>query len=99
MTDPPQEAVYSGVASLRSPHIVCLLAELNGLKLTGGDIGNAYLEAHTLEKVCVCAGPEFGPLEGHLLVIEKLCVDCALLVQDFTQSLLTLCTPWDLWVT
>ena len=50
---------------------MCLLAELNGLKLTGGDVGNAYLEAYTTEKVCVCAGPEFGPLEGHLLVIEK----------------------------
>ena len=35
MTDPPREAVYSGVVSLRSLRIVCLLAELNGLKLTG----------------------------------------------------------------
>ena len=56
---------------MRSLRIVCLLAELNGLKLTGGDVGNAYLEAHTTEKVCVRAGPEFGPLEGHLLVIKK----------------------------
>ena len=71
MTDPPREAVYSGVASLQSLRIVCLLAELNGLKLTGGDVGNAYLEACTTEKVCVHAGPKFGPLEGHLLVIEK----------------------------
>ena len=70
MTDPPQEAVHSGVASLQSPHIVCLLAELNGLKLTGGDIGNAYLEADTLEKVCVCASSEFEP-SSYLLVIEK----------------------------
>ena len=53
------------------PRIVCLLAEMNGFKLTGGDVGNAYLEACALEKVCVCAGPEFGPLEGHSLVIEK----------------------------
>ena len=71
MTDPPCEAVYSRVASLQSLRIVCLLTELNGLKLTGGDVGNAYLEACTSEKVCVCAGPEFGPLEGHLLVIKK----------------------------
>ena len=35
------------------------------------DIGNAYLEAITLEKVCIRAGPEFGNLEGHLLVIYK----------------------------
>ena len=56
---------------MRSLRIVCSLAELNGLKLTDGDVGNAYLEACTTEKVCVRAGPEFGPLEGHLLVIEK----------------------------
>ena len=71
MTDLPCEAVYFGVASLRSPCVVCLFAELNGLKLTGGDVRNTYLEAHTSEKVCVCAGPEFGPLEGHLFVIKK----------------------------
>ena len=36
------------------------------------DIGNAYLEALTSEKVCIRAGPEFGPeLEGHLLIIYK----------------------------
>ena len=44
---------------------------LNGLKVTGGDVGNAYLEAYTKEKVCFKAGPEFGPLEGHLFVIDK----------------------------
>ena len=40
---------------------------LHVLKLAVGDIGNAYLEVHAWEKVCVCAGPEFGPLEGHYL--------------------------------
>ena len=35
------------------------------------DIGNAYLEALTSEKVCIRAGPEFGDLEGHLLIIYK----------------------------
>eukprot|EP00977_Amphora_coffeiformis_P003137 scaffold584_cov154-Amphora_coffeaeformis.AAC.1 len=45
--------------------------ELNGLHLTGGDIGNAYLEAYTKEKVCTIAGPEFGPLQGHMLIIDK----------------------------
>ena len=50
VTDPPREAAYSGVASLQSLRIVCLLTELNGLKLTGGDVGNAYLEACTSEK-------------------------------------------------
>eukprot|EP00977_Amphora_coffeiformis_P015090 scaffold4393_cov103-Amphora_coffeaeformis.AAC.1 len=46
-------------------------ARLNGLHLTGGDIGNAYLEAYTKEKVCTIACPEFGPLQGHMLIIDK----------------------------
>ena len=70
-TTPPVESVYSGVASLRSLRIISFLAELNGLTVTGGDIGNAYLEAYTKEKVCFRAGPEFGKYAGHLLVIDK----------------------------
>jgi hypothetical protein len=33
------------------------------------DIGNAYLEAKTTEKVCIKAGPEFGELQRNLLII------------------------------
>jgi hypothetical protein len=47
------------------------LAELNSLKLLGADIGNAYLEAKTQEKVFVVAGPEFGDLAGHILIVNK----------------------------
>jgi len=37
-----------------------------------GDVGSAYLEAYTKEKVYFIAGPEFGPeLEGHTFVIVK----------------------------
>ena len=35
------------------------------------DISSAYLEAYTKEKVCITAGPEFGPLGGHRLLIDK----------------------------
>jgi hypothetical protein len=35
------------------------------------DIGNAYLEALTSEKVCIIAGPEFGNLQGHVMIIDK----------------------------
>ena len=35
------------------------------------DVGSAYLEALTQEKVYIIAGPEFGPLEGHTLIIYK----------------------------
>ena len=70
-TTPPPESVYSGVATLRSIRIVAFLAELNGLKLTGGDVGNAYLEAYTTEKICFVAGEEFGPLAGHTMIVDK----------------------------
>jgi hypothetical protein len=49
-----------------------LLAELNDLKIVTANVGNAYLEAFTREKLFIVAGPEFGStLEGHVLLIEK----------------------------
>lgn len=45
------------------------IAEHNSLVAWSTDIPSAYLEALTNEKVCIVAGPEFGPLEGHLLII------------------------------
>ena len=71
MMNPPKDSVYSSVVSLRSIRIICFLAELNGLELMAADIGNAYLEAYTKEKVAFVAGPEFGPLAGHTLIIHK----------------------------
>ena len=70
-TDTPIDSVYSGVVSLRGIRMVTFIAELNGLELWGTDIGNAYLESFTKEKVCFIAGPEFGEYEGHTLVIMK----------------------------
>lgn len=71
LTDTPIESVYAGVVSLRGVRLVIFLAELNGLELWQTDIGNAYLEARTNEKVYVIAGPEFKNfgLEGHILVL------------------------------
>ena len=71
LTDIPDDSVYSSVVSLRGLRIILFLAELNGLEVWGTDIGNAYLEAFTSEKVCIRAGPEFGPLADHLLLIHK----------------------------
>ena len=70
-TDIPLTSVYSGVVSLRGLRMVVFLAELNNLELWGTDIGNAYLEAKTQEKVYIIAGPEFGNREGHTLIINK----------------------------
>ena len=47
------------------------LAELNGLEFWATNIGNAYLESFTDEKVYIVAGPEWGELEGHIMVVNK----------------------------
>jgi len=51
--------------------MIAFIAELNGLETWSTDIGSAYLEAETKEKVCIIAGPEFGEDEGCLLLIHK----------------------------
>ena len=71
LTDIPIDSVYSGVVSLRGFRLALFLGELNGLQVWSTDIGNAYLEAMTSEKVYIIAGPEFGELEGHILVISR----------------------------
>ena len=71
LTETPVESIYSGVVSMRGIRIVTFIAELNNLEVWQTDIGNAYLEAYTTEKVYVIAGPEFGELNGHIFVIRK----------------------------
>jgi Reverse transcriptase (RNA-dependent DNA polymerase) len=71
LTDTPVELVYSSVVSLRGIRLVAFLAELNGLQTWSTDVGNAYLESFTKEKVYIIAGPEFGDRQGHTLVIVK----------------------------
>ena len=70
-TDTPIESTYLGVVSLLGIRLVTFLAELNDLELWGTDIGNAYLESYTTEKVAFIAGPEFGKLAGHTMIIQK----------------------------
>ena len=71
LTKIPEDSVYSGVVSLKGIRIVIFLGRLNNLDIYCTDIGNAYLEAQTKEKLFIIKGPEFGSLEGHTLVINK----------------------------
>ena len=71
LTDIPIESVYFGIISLRGFKMVLFLAKLNGLETYATDIGNAYLEARTAEKVCIVTGPEFRDREGHTLIIDR----------------------------
>ena len=57
--------------SLPGIRIVTAIAELNDLEIWGTDVGNAYLESKTYEKVVFIAGDEFGPLAGHLFQIVE----------------------------
>jgi hypothetical protein len=45
--------------------------KVNDLQTWATDIGNAYLEVLTSEKVSIIAGPEFGNLQGHVMIIYK----------------------------
>ena len=56
---------------MRGLKISLFLAELNKLEAWATDVGNAYLEAYTEEKLYIVAGPEFREREGHTLVITK----------------------------
>ena len=71
LTSPLEYSVYSSVVSLRGLRMVIFLSELNNQQLWTTDVGNAYLEADTEEKVHIVAGPEFRDREGHVLVIKK----------------------------
>ena len=51
--------------------MVVFLSQLNDLEIWGADVGNAYVEAYTDEKLCIIAGPEFMELQGHLLIMIK----------------------------
>ena len=71
LTPNPVENIYSGVVSLRYLMLVIFLGELNNLELWGADIGNAYLEAYTLEKLFIIASPEFEELDSFILIFNK----------------------------
>ena len=51
----PVESIYSGVVSLRSLRMVVFLSQLNDLEIWGANVGNAYLEVYTDEKLCIIA--------------------------------------------
>ena len=57
LTPEPIENICSGVVSSRNLRLEIFLGKLNNLDIWGADIGNAYLEAFTDEKLFIVAGP------------------------------------------
>ncbi|MEM7375743.1 MAG: reverse transcriptase domain-containing protein, partial [Bacteroidota bacterium] len=67
-----KEDKFSTVVSMEAVRLGFMIARINDLHVCAGDIGNAFLNAHTNEKLFIVAGPEFGPkLEGKRLIIDK----------------------------
>ena len=60
LTEIPLASAYSGVVSLRRLRMIIFLTGLNKCDIWATDIGNAYLEAKTFEKIYITAGQEFG---------------------------------------
>ena len=70
-TELEKEDIYSGVVGMDTIRLGIFVGELNDLSCCAADVGNAYLYGTTLEKVYIIAGPEFGELEGRILIIVK----------------------------
>ena len=68
MADIKLDWFYSGVGSLRYLRSVIFLGKLINLDIWGADIGNAYQEAFTDEKLYIVAGSDFQELEGYILI-------------------------------
>ncbi len=63
---------HSSVVQLNSIRLLNVIAKSQNLECLAGDIGNAYLNAETKEKIFVRCGPEFGPkLEGRIAILRK----------------------------
>jgi len=72
MMNPPDSITYSSIVSRDSIRIAFLLAMLNDVNILTTDIGNAYLNAKSREKVYTTAGPEFGAeFQGHPVLIVR----------------------------
>ena len=63
--------VYSSTVKTQSVRILDVIADANGLEQLCGDVGNAFLNAFTDEKIYCIAGPEFGDQEGSVVVLKK----------------------------
>jgi hypothetical protein len=72
VTDPPSSITYSSVVARDSVCLAFLIAALNDLDILSADIGTAYLNAPTREKVHTTCGIEFGvPAQGCIAVIVR----------------------------
>ena len=71
-TAEPENSTFAGVVSRESVRIALTYAALNDIKVTVGDIQNAYLQAPSSEKHYIICGDEFGiEHRGKVAPIER----------------------------
>ena len=67
------EDLYAGTVDLETVRIAFVAAVLMHLQIITADVGSAYIQAFTIEKVYTIAGPEWEPLGlvGYFLIVIK----------------------------
>ncbi|MGH7974543.1 MAG: reverse transcriptase domain-containing protein, partial [bacterium] len=70
-TAPIEEDIYSGVVSNDAIRLAFVAASLMRLDVIAADVGNAYLNALTKEKLFTVAGKEFGEFAGCVMIFVK----------------------------
>ena len=73
MTKVPAAMTFASVVSRDSVRIMFLIAALNDLDIKMCDVGNAYLNADTREKVFFVAGSEWRHRQGQNVLIVRAC--------------------------
>ncbi len=71
LVEASEHDIYSSTVKGISVKLLHVIAHKQGLKQLCGDVGNAYINAYTNEKVYARAGPEFGTKEGSTVIIKK----------------------------
>ena len=72
VVDSSEHSGYSSVVKMTSIRLLNIIAKAQGLEVLAGDVGNAYLNASTREKIYTRCGLEFGPeMVGRIAIVEK----------------------------
>ena len=70
--DSSEHLGYSSVVKMTSIRLWNIITKAQGLECLVGDVGNAYLNALTREKIYMKCGLEFGPeMVGWIAIVEK----------------------------
>ena len=63
---------YAATTSMNGVKLQLYLTSRSKKKLISGDVGSAYLNSFTQEKIWTVLGPEFGDLQGKVEVVKSL---------------------------